>query len=174
MKTIVYIGTSLDGFIARKNGDFEWLTEFANEEAINSYQELISRIDAIVMGRGTFEKVLSFPSWPFDKKVYVLSSTIKQVPVELINKVSILSSKPSEVLNYLSQKGYASLYIDGGRVIQEFLKEGLIDELIISKAPILIGNGIPLFGHLDTDIHFKHIRTIVASNGLVRSFYERK
>jgi len=116
MKTIVYIGTSLDGFIARKNGDFEWLTEFANEEAINSYQELISRIDAIVMGRGTFEKVLSFPSWPFDKKVYVLSSTIKQVPVELINKVSILSSKPSEVLNYLSQKGYSSLYIDGGKV----------------------------------------------------------
>jgi dihydrofolate reductase len=174
MKTIVYIGTSLDGFIARKNGDFEWLTEFANEEAINSYQELISRIDAIVMGRGTFEKVLSFPSWPFDKKVYVLSSTIKQVPVELINKVSILSSKPSEVLNYLSQKGYSSLYIDGGKVIQEFLKEGLIDELIISKAPILIGSGIPLFGHLETDIHFKHIRTIVGSNGLVRSFYEKK
>jgi dihydrofolate reductase len=174
MKTIVYIGTSLDGFIARKNGDFEWLTEFANEEAINSYQELISRIDAIVMGRRTFEKVLSFPSWPFDKKVYVLSSTIKQVPVELINKVSILSSKPSEVLNYLSQKGYSSLYIDGGKVIQEFLKEGLIDELIISKAPILIGSGIPLFGHLDTDIRFKHIRTIVGSNGLVRSFYEKK
>ena len=126
------------------------------------------------MGRGTFEKVLSFPSWPFDKKVYVLSSTIKQVPVELINKVSILSSKPSEVLNYLSQKGYSSLYIDGGKVIQEFLKEGLIDELIISKAPILIGSGIPLFGHLETDIHFKHIRTIVAGNGLVRSFYEKK
>jgi dihydrofolate reductase len=77
------------------------------------------------------------------------------------------------VLNYLSGKGHSSLYIDGGKVIQAFLKEGLINELIISKVPILIGNGIPLFGYLDTDIQFKHIRTIVATNGLVRSYYEK-
>ncbi len=173
MKTIVYVGTSLDGFIARKDGDFEWLTAFANEEAINSFQELVGRIDAIVMGRGTFEKVLSFPSWPYEKKVYLLSSSIKQVPKGLEDKVSILSAKPSEVLNYLSGKGYSSLYIDGGKVIQAFLKEGLIDELIISKVPVLIGNGIPLFGHLDADIQFRHIRTVVATNGLVRSYYEK-
>ena len=173
MKTIVYVGTSLDGFIARKDGDLEWLTAFANEEAINSFQELINRIDAIVMGRGTFEKVLSFPSWPYEKKVYLLSSSIKQVPEGLKDKVSILSARPSEVLSYLSGKGHSSLYIDGGKVIQAFLKEGLIDELIISKVPILIGNGIPLFGHLDTDIQFKHMRTIVATNGLVRSYYKK-
>ena len=80
LKVIVYIGTSLDGFIARKDGDIDWLTQFANDEAIRAYEELITRIDAIVIGRGTFEKVLSFPSWPYDKKVFVLSNSIKHVP----------------------------------------------------------------------------------------------
>lgn len=174
MKTIVYIGTSLDGFIARTNGDIDWLTRFANEEAINAYKELISRIDAIVIGRGTFEKVLTFPSWPYEKKVYVLSSSIKQVPEKVIDKVTILSMKPTELLSYLSEKGFLSIYVDGGKVIQDFLKKNLIDELIISKVPVLIGTGIPLFGHLDTEIQFNHIKTAVASNGLVRSYYHRK
>ena len=174
MKTIVYIGTSLDGFIARKDGDIDWLTRFANEEAINAYKELISRIDAIVIGRGTFEKVLTFPSWPYEKKVFVLSSSIKQVPEKVIDKVTILSMKPTELLSYLSEKGFSSIYVDGGKVIQDFLKGNLIDELIISKVPVLIGTGIPLFGYLDTDIQFNHIKTAVASNGLVRSYYHRK
>lgn len=82
--------------------------------------------------------------------------------------------KPGELLSYLSGKGFSSIYVDGGKVIQDFLKEDLIDELIISKAPILIGSGIPLFGYLDTDLRFKHLRTEVYSNELVRSYYERK
>jgi len=174
MKTIAYIGTSLDGFIARKNGDIDWLVQFANDEAIHAYEEFISRIDAIVIGRGTFEKVLSFPSWPYEKKVFVLSTSIKQVPDIVREKVTVLSMKPGELLNYLSGKNFSSIYVDGGKVIQDFLKEDLIDELIISKAPVLIGSGIPLFGYLDTDLQFKHIRTGVYSNGLVRSYYERK
>jgi len=174
MKTIVYIGTSLDGFIARKDGDIDWLTKFANEEAISAYQELVNRIDAIVIGRGTFEKVLTFPSWPYEKKVFVLSSSVKQVPEKVKNKVTILSMKPAGLLDYLGENGFSTLYIDGGKVIQDFLKENLIDELIISKVPILIGDGIPLFGHLDTDIQFNHKKTTVASNGLVRSYYNRK
>lgn len=173
MKTIVYIGTSLDGFIARKDGDIDWLTQFANEEAIQAYKEFMSRIDAIVIGRGTFEKVLSFPSWPYEKKVFMLSTSIKQVPDILKDKVTVLSMKPKELLNYLSGKGFTSIYVDGGKVIQEFLKEDLIDELIISKTPVLIGSGIPLFDHLNRDLHFKHIQTQVSSNGLVRSYYER-
>ena len=174
MKTIVYIGTSLDGFIARKDGDIDWLTQFANEEAINAYKELISRIDAIVIGRGTFDKVLTFPSWPYAKRVFVLSSSLKQVPEKVIDKVTILAMKPTELLSYLSECGFSSIYVDGGKVIQDFLKENLIDELIISKAPILIGTGIPLFGYLDNDIQFNHIKTAVASNGLVRSYYYRE
>jgi dihydrofolate reductase len=173
LNTIVYIGTSLDGFIARKDGDIDWLTQFANDEAIQSYQEFISRIDAIVIGRGTFEKVLGFPSWPYDKKVFVLSKSIKQPPEDLKEKAAVLSMSPAQLLNHLSGLGFSSIYIDGGKVIQDFLKEDLVDELIISKVPILIGNGIPLFGVLNTDLKFKHIRTQVQSNGLVRSYYER-
>jgi len=175
LKTIAYIGTSLDSFIARKNGDIDWLTQFANDEAIHSYEEFMKRIDAIVIGRGTFEKVLSFPSWPYEKKVFVLSSTMKQLPDKLRDyQVTLLSMKPEELLSYLSGMGYLNIYIDGGKVIQDFLKEDMIDELIIAKAPILIGSGIPLFDYIHTDLPFKHIRTEVQSNGLIRSYYKRE
>lgn len=174
MRTAVYIGTSLDGFIARKDGDIDWLNQFANDEAFHAYHEFISRIDAILIGRGTFEKVLTFPSWPYEKKVFLLSSSIKQVPDVLKEKVTILSMKPRDLLSYLASKGFSNIYVDGGKVIQEFLKENLIDELIISKAPILIGRGIPLFDNLDIDISFRHLKTEVFSNGLVCSYYERK
>jgi dihydrofolate reductase len=109
-----------------------------------------------------------------EKKVFVLSTSIKQVPETEKDKVTVLSMKPAELLNYLSTKGFSSLYIDGGKVIQSFLKEDLIDELIISRAPVLIGNGIPLFGFLDIELQYNHLRTVVQSNGLVRSYYERK
>jgi len=174
MKTIVYIGTSLDGFIARTNGEFDWLSQFANDEAIRAYQGLIDRIDAIVIGRGTFEKVLTFPSWPYDKKVFVLSTSITEAPAGISEQVTILSMDPGALLDHLSSMGYSNIYIDGGKVIQAFLQEDLVNELIISKAPILIGSGIPLFGYLDHDLEFEHFRTEECSNGLVRSYYERK
>ncbi len=174
MRTKVYIGTSLDGFIARKDGDINWMTQFANDEAINAYEEFMSGIDAIVIGKGTFEKVMTFSSWPYEKKVFVLSNSIKQIPEVLSKKVTLLSMKPKELLIYLSSKGFSSIYVDGGKVIQDFLKEDLIDELTIAMTPILIGSGIPLFGHLYIDLQFKHLRTKVQSNGLVRNYYERK
>ena len=173
MKTTVYIGTSLDGFIARKDGDIDWLTKFANKEVFDSYDEFITRIDAFVIGRNTFEKVLDFPTWPYTKDVFVLSTSMKQVPVGARGKVTLLAMKPRELLDHLQQKGFSGLYIDGGKVIQDFLQADLIDELIISKVPVLIGSGIPLFGTLTSDLAFKHIRTEAYSNGLVRSFYER-
>ena len=174
MKTIVYIGTSLDGFIARQNGDIDWLTQFANDDAIRAYEEFMSRVDAIVIGKGTFEKVLTFPSWPYNLDAFLLSTTIKQLPAIVEGKITLLSMKPKEVMAYLSDKGYSNAYIDGGKVIQGFLNDDLIDELIISKLPILIGSGIPLFGHLDVDLRFTHIKTEVHKNGIVRSHYERK
>ena len=82
--------------------------------------------------------------------------------------------KPAELLNYLSGKGFSNIYVDGGKVIQDFLKEDLIDDLIISKVPVLLGSGIPLFGDLDNDLQFRHNRTEIGSNGLVRSYYERE
>ena len=174
MKTIVYIGTSLDGFIARKDGDIEWLTQFANEDAMHAYEEFMKRIDAIVIGKGTFEKILTFPSWPYEKKAFLLSTSIKQVPDMARDKITILSMAPKELLHYLGDKGFSGIYVDGGKVIQSFLENDLIDELIISKVPVLLGDGIPLFNHLTATLEFNHIRTQVSTNGLVRSYYERK
>src|SRR5678810_922479 len=98
MKTIVYIGTSLDGFIAKTDGNIDWLTQYANDDAIHAYEEFMTGIDAVAIGRGTFEKILTFPSWPYEKKVFVLSTSIKEVPAVLKEKVTILSMKPPELL----------------------------------------------------------------------------
>ena len=174
MKTFVYIGTSLDGFIARKNGVIDWLIKFEGQEVNESFTEFMNKIDAIVMGRGTFETVVTFPFWPYDKKVFVLSTTLTQIPDRLKDKAVILSMNPKEVLGFLANQGFFSIYIDGGKVIQSFLEEDYIDELIITRVPVLIGSGIPLFGYLSHDILFSHVRTKVYSNGLVQSNYERK
>ena len=174
MKTTVYVGTSLDGFIARKDGNIDWLVKYQNKEVHESYNEFINRIDAMVIGRGTYEKVLSFPEWPYEKKVFVLSTSLKQIPGTLNEKATLIAMKPAVLLNYLSDKGFSNIYVDGGKVIQSFLKEDLIDELIITRVPELIGTGIPLFGYLDNDLRFEHIKTNIYSDGLVKSQYERK
>jgi len=128
----------------------------------------------MVIGRGTYEKVLSFPEWPYEKKVFVLSTSLKQIPGTLNEKATLIAMKPAVLLNYLSDKGFSNIYVDGGKVIQSFLKEDLIDELIITRVPELIGTGIPLFGYLDNDLRFEHIKTNIYSDGLVKSQYERK
>ncbi|HLX93566.1 MAG TPA: dihydrofolate reductase family protein [Puia sp.] len=173
MNTKVYIGTSLDGFIARMDGDFNWLSQFANDEATKAYEEFLSTIDAIVIGRRTFETVLTFSAWPYTKNVFVLSNAIKKAPDSLKGKVIILSMRPKDLLVHLAAMGIVNIYIDGGVVIQEFLKEDLVDELIIAKAPILIGSGIPLFGYIQNDLQFAHTKTEIQSNGLARSYYKR-
>ena len=174
MRTTVYVGTSLDGFIARKDGDIGWLVKYQNKEVHDSYNEFISRIDAMVIGKGTFEKVLTFPEWPYEKKVFVLSTSIKQIPEIVKEKATLAAMKPADLLNYLSEKNFSNIYVDGGKVIQSFLKEDLVDELIITKVPELIGSGIPLFGVLDKDLQFEHVKTNVYSNGLVKSYYNRR
>jgi len=173
MRTTVYIGTSLDGFIAEKNRTIDWLTEFESAEIGDSYKEFIRTIDAIVIGRRTFETVIAFPSWPYTTKVFLLSKTIKQVPDALREKVTLLSMEPKEILRYLSSQGYSHIYVDGGNVIQGFLREDCIDELIITRVPLMLGSGVPLFGVLDRELRFQHITTTAYSNGLVKSRYER-
>lgn len=175
LKTTVYIATSLDGYIARKDGSIDWL--FAVEDPADDdygYGDFIKTVDAIVMGRGTFETALTFPTWPYEKKVFVLSTTLKRVPDNLTGKAEVLSASPKALLDELSRKGYSHLYIDGGKTIQRFLNDDLIDDMIVTKIPVLLGDGIPLFGRLRRDIHFNHIETKVYSNGLVKSHYTRK
>jgi dihydrofolate reductase len=174
MKTSVYIATSLDGFIARQDGSIDWLPsedEPGNEDY--GYQEFMSAVDALVMGRHTYEMVLSFGEWPYgDKPVFVLSHQQLRIPDSLANTVFAMSASPGEVIQRLSERGYKHLYIDGGQTIQGFLREGLIDQLIITKVPILIGAGIPLFGALPRDVRLDHIETVQFDNGLVQSKYE--
>lgn len=173
MKTTVYIGTSLDGFIARKDGDIDWLMRYGDENVFKSYEALMERVDTVLMGRHTFEKVCSFPTWPYPKKVHVLSKTLEAVPATLADKVTLLSGGPAEALARLSDKGFTAVYLDGGRLIQSFLQEDLVDELIISTVPLLLGEGIPLFGSLEAGLEFRHIKTQSFAGGLVMSFYER-
>lgn len=170
----VYIGTSLDGFIARKDGDFTWLLKFADAGAIEAYNEFMADIDVIVLGRGTFETVLGFPSWPYNKPVFVLSRTMAALPDNLRDKATLTSLEPSELLRHLSDQGFKAAYIDGGKVIQSFLAADLIDSLAIATVPVVIGDGLSLFGSLNQDIDFEHVRTSTYSNGLVRSYYRRK
>lgn len=175
MNTTVYIATSLDGFIARNDGNIDWLIDIENPANDDyGYADFIKTIDAIVMGRSTYEKVLSFPAWPYEQQVFVLSTSLKDVPNNLKGKVGLLSMSPKDLVRHLSEAGYTSLYIDGGKTIQSFLKEDLIDELIITKIPVLIGSGIPLFADLEHDLSFRHIETKTYPNGLVKSHYKKK
>jgi dihydrofolate reductase len=171
MKASVFIGTSLDGFIARPNGSFDFLPEGGGEP--HGYNEFMATIDALVVGRNTFETVLPMKPWPYgDKRVVVLSSRPIDFSQVVGGKVEQMSGSPAEIVAQLTATGAHHLYIDGGITIQRFLRAGLIQRLIITRVPVLIGEGIPLFGTLPHDIHLRHISTRGYPSGLVSSEYE--
>lgn len=174
-KVSVFVGTSLDGFIARTNGDLDWMQgqdgETGNDYGFGSF---IARIDVIVMGRKTFEKALTFETWPYEKPVIVLTRQNLKIPLELQKKVETMAGTPSEIVDRLAKRGLLRLYVDGGQTIQEFLNVGLVHELILSQLPILIGTGIPLFGPLQSDIRLKLVQTHAFSGGMVQTTYEVK
>lgn len=153
----VFIATSIDGFIADENGGIEWLHEIPNAEGDDmGYSAFMSTVDAIVMGRNTFEVVLGFDiDWPYDKPVFVLSNRLKEAPGELAGKVEIVNGELKKVLEEIHKKGCLNLYIDGGITIQSFLKEDLIDEMVITTIPVLLGSGVRLFERLDSPLGFE-------------------
>ncbi|MHA2143596.1 MAG: dihydrofolate reductase family protein [Candidatus Thorarchaeota archaeon] len=174
MANYVYIATSLDGFIAASDGGLDWLNEISNPENSDfGYAEFMSGIDAVVMGRKTFEKVLTFDFWPYDKPVFVPSRSRVRVPKKLEDKVKAVTGNPKELVHQLKVKGHQNLYVDGGITIQGFLEEDLIDEMIITSVPVLLGNGIPLFSKLSRKLDFIHKRTEVLNDVLVKSYYTR-
>jgi dihydrofolate reductase len=169
----VYIATSLDGYIAAIDGGLNWLYEIPNPNNDDyGYTEFLSGIDAIVMGRGTYEKVLSFEQWPYEKPAFVLSRTLTSVPDALADKVEFIKGDLKPLVRELNARGYQNLYIDGGKTIQSFLAEDLIDVMIIARIPVLLGNGIPLFGKMTHDIKFSHQKTDIYGD-IVKSFYTR-
>lgn len=171
----VFVGVSLDGFIARPNGDLDWLMGDGEGDGENhGYNEFIAGIDAIVMGRKTFEKVLSFDKWYYGKKrVVVLSRHFIDLSVaqDRGGIVELMAGTPAEIVSRLATSGARRLYVDGGITIQGFLRAGLIHRLIISRLPVLIGEGIGLFGALPHDIRLSHIATRTYPGGMVQSEY---
>jgi dihydrofolate reductase len=169
MNASVFVGTSVDGFIARPNGALDFLDAGGGGES-HGYEEFIATIDALVMGRGTYETVLGFGKWPYHKPVFVLSNKpIAPAPAGAV--VEHMSGDPHEIVAALEKRGFKHLYIDGGVTIQRFLAAGLIDRLIVTRVPVLIGSGIPLFGPLPRDLLLKHVATRSFAGGMVQSEY---
>ena len=169
MKASVFIATSLDGFIARQDGALDWLP--VNGEP-HGYDEFMATVDALVIGRKTFETVLTFDAWPYGRKpVVVLSTRLSELTVPDGAVCDVMAGPPHEVVTRLTQRGIKHLYIDGGVTIQGFLEAGLIQHLTITRIPVLLGSGIPLFGSLSHDIRLEHVATRSYPSGMVQSEY---
>jgi dihydrofolate reductase len=175
MKCSTFIATSLDGFIARADGSIDWLEE-ANQSAPAGedfgYKTFFDSVDVLIMGRKTFEIVLKFPEWPYgSRRVVVLSKTMTRLPDSCPASVSLTNQSPVEIVSSLANGPTQHAYVDGGATIQSFLAARLIDEVTITTIPILLGDGIRLFGSPTGDIHLAHETTRSFPNGFVQSKY---
>ncbi len=174
----VFIAVSLDGFIARPDGGIDWLS---NDEHGTPDQKgedygcaaFMARMDGIVMGRASFETVAGFATWPYPQPVIVLSGSLRQadLPGRLRRKVRLMSGNPREVLGTLAGEGWARAYVDGGETIRRFLRAGCIADMVITRLPVLIGRGRPLFGPVESDLWLTHAGTHSYAGGLVQSRY---
>ncbi|WP_196889357.1 dihydrofolate reductase family protein [Aureivirga sp. CE67] len=171
----VYIATSLDGYIADKNGGIDWLNMIPNPDNLDlGFHDFTSKMDALVMGRTTFETVCGFDiEWPYQIPVFVLSNSLKEVPAKYKGKVEIVNGDLNKIVEDLNKRGYLNLYIDGGRTIQSFLERDLIDDLIITTIPCLLGEGIPLFSKLSQRLDFKCVESKIFLNALVQNHFVR-
>lgn len=169
----VFIATSLDGFIARPDGTLDWLLSRDAPGEDHGYDAFMSGIDGLVMGRGTYEAVAGFDPWPYDKPVLVLSKTLANTPVpdRLSGRVRFADLSPKAAMQACAADGMASVYVDGGQLVQSFLAEGLIADMIITSVPVLLGTGRRLFGPTPADIPLTHLKTVAFPSGLVQSSY---
>lgn len=169
----VFIATSLDGFIARKNGAIDWLLSRDDPGEDHGYQDFIKDMDGLVMGRGSFEGVAAFDPWPYDRPVVVLSKSLASlaVPAHLTGRVRFVDMPPKAAMEMLAMEGWRRVYVDGGQIVQSFLREGLIADMVVTQVPVLIGEGRPLFGPIGGDIPLAHVTTKAFPSGLVQSHY---
>lgn len=171
--THVFIAVSLDGYIARQDGDIDWLLKRDDPTEDHGYAAFIADKDWIIMGRGSYEKVLTFDEWPYDRPVLVLSRQLTDTPVPeaLKGKVQFSCFTPREALAHLKEKNVHRVYIDGGQLIQSFLREGLVADIVVTIVPVLLGSGKPLFGVLTNDIDLTLLSSRSFPSGLVQSYY---
>ncbi|KZL20781.1 hypothetical protein PsAD2_01270 [Pseudovibrio axinellae] len=169
----VFIATSLDGFVARENHALDWLMKQPNTGEDAGYDAFMGCMDGLVMGRGSYETVLGFENWPYAKPVVVLSKTMTQadVPDALKGKVRVSASDPAEIMQELSAEGWSHAYVDGGKVVQSFIRAGLVEDIILTQIPILIGRGVRLFGDVTADIDLELVSSRSFKSGMVQSHY---
>ncbi len=173
MQVSVFMALSVDGFIARPDGDLGWLARVEAPGEDYGYSEFMADIDAVVMGRRTFEKVLGFGEWPFaDVYVVVLSTSRPEALGQLPGQIAWMSGEPDEILKALERGGYRRIYLDGGETVRRFTAAGRVDRWILSRTPVLLGSGIPLFDSTLGEVELRHIHTRAFSSGLVQSEYE--
>jgi dihydrofolate reductase len=171
MTVSVFVGVSVDGFMARLNGDLDFLPPGGGEP--HGYDEFMASVDALVIGRKTFETVLAFAAWPYGtKRVVVLSSRPVDLSAVRDGVVEQMAGTPAEIVKQLAARGIEHIYVDGGITIQGFLRAGLVQRLIVTRVPVLIGEGIPLFGALPRDVQLRHVATRHFPSGLVQSEYQ--
>ena len=171
-RTSVFVGTSLDGVLARQDGTFDFLSAGGEANgAANGFDAFLASVDAVLMGRNTYDVVLPFPAWPYGRKpVFVLTHRdLPSAPAGAI--VEPMSGEPAAVLQSLEGRGFTHVYVDGGLTIQQFLGGGLIDRIVVTRVPVLVGGGIPLFGALPADVLLQHVATHVLPGGAVQSEY---
>lgn len=167
----VFMALSLDGFIARPDDGLDWLPQPESGEDYG-YTRFIETVDTVLMGRNTFEQVLTFPEYPYaDRHVVVLTTRPLALPAHLAGKVQWMQGEPAQILARLAEQGARHVYVDGGETVRRFLRAGLIQEMILTRVPVLLGRGIPLFGDLDGEIPLEHVETVVYPHGLVQSRY---
>lgn len=175
IKGAVFIATSVDGYIARKDGTLDWLEDIQAsipEGEDCGFIKFLASVDALVMGRKTFEQVLSFGEWAYGKTpVIVLSHHKLEIPEDLVETVSCSAETPMEILQRLEREGAKKIYIDGGAVIQSFLNDGLINEMTITQVPVAIGEGIPLFKGHKKDIKLNLLHSKIYDFGFVQTTY---
>ncbi|USX18102.1 dihydrofolate reductase family protein [Oxalobacteraceae bacterium OTU3REALA1] len=169
----VFIATSLDGYIARSDGDIDWLLERDDPAEDHGYADFIADKEMIVMGRGSYEKALSFDKWHYDRPVLVLSKQLagRPVPSSLQGKVRFSDLSPVETMRELAEQNVRRVYVDGGQVVQSFLREGLIEDMVVTTVPVLIGAGKPLFGALPGDVDLTLVSSRAFPSGLVQTTY---
>jgi len=169
----VFMASSLDGFVAREDHAMDWLMKYDSGDEHQGYDNFIAKIDALVLGSSSFKTVLGFDSWPYQVPVYIMSKSLSQkdVPLELKNRVFISNLDPLEIMQSLYKKGLKEAYVDGGKLVQSFIREGLVNEITITHIPILIGSGKRLFGELINDIDLKLLNSKAFTLGFVQNHY---
>jgi dihydrofolate reductase len=167
----VFIAASLDGYIARPDGGIDWLLARDDPAEDHGYDAFIADKEAIVMGRGTYEKALTFDAWYYARPVIVLSTRLAgtPVPAALRGKVRFTAAPPAELMRELDRQGVRRVYVDGGRVVQAFLREGLVEDMVVTTVPVLLGAGRPLFGPVPHEVGLELVASRTFPSGLVQS-----